>query len=344
MKKTILGILPVLIVLFNTVEAAMVGGHSGAYLRPPVGAAALAMGGAGSAEPSYLASWWNPSLLANLREKRLAAGAGIASFGRTDAFGAFEFRIPPRMGMGFVFLYRGDPFLKLYDDQENPLERAAYTTLTGKVALSYYVNRAVTAGASIGILYQRLPTMSRDGDLRYSSAAGIGSIDLAFTYRFSPVLTFSAIARDLGAGMNWEIESDYYNNTVEDKPLPSFTLGSEYKGKLLQKPLIWAADLKGYFIDGNWKKLSRPEGHLNLGWEWQYWQSFFIRAGIGGFLLNGDLLNDTEEYFTNSPLSISAGFFLDLSKYREGLRMNYGISTDKLWAGVGQQVDINLSF
>ena len=144
--------------------------------------------------------------------------------------------------------------------------------------------------------------------------------------------------------MDWEIESDYYNNLVQDRPLPSIAIGSKYKAELMKKPLIWAVDLKGYFFDGNWKKLYRPEGIVNLGWEWQYWERFFIRAGISEFLLNGDLLNDRKAYFANSPVSITMGFSLDLSRYREGLKLNYAIATDKLWAGVGQQVDITMSF
>ncbi|NLP03377.1 MAG: hypothetical protein GX089_12845 [Fibrobacter sp.] len=343
-KTVVLSAFAVAVLLCTGGEASMVGGRSGAYLRPPVGATSLAMGGTGSAAPEDLLSWWNPSQLSFLRSRKLAAGIGMASFGRSDAFGAFEFRIPPRMGMGFLLLYRGDPFLKLYDEQEQPLEHAAYTTLTGKIALSYYVNRNFTAGASIGIHYQSLPTIARGGDLRYSSAVGIGAVDLSFTYKITPGWTLGVVAKDLGAGMDWEIESDYYNNLVQDRPLPSIAIGSKYKAELMKKPLIWAVDLKGYFFDGNWKKLYRPEGIVNLGWEWQYWERFFIRAGISEFLLNGDLLNDRKAYFANSPVSITMGFSLDLSRYREGLKLNYAIATDKLWAGVGQQVDITMSF
>ena len=344
----ILSNLAILVAVAATPEAAMIGGTSGAYLRPAVGAAPLALGSAYSASPEYLAPWWNPAALARLKTPRITAGGGIRSLGRTDAFASFEFRVPPRVGMGLMLLYRGDPFLNdLYDDQENKLENASYTTFTGKIALSYYISRSLSAGANIGIFYQRLPTMANGGKVEYSSATGIGAIDLALSYKISKKWSAALIVSNLGASMNWEINSGYsslVSPVIDDRPLPVFILGNRYEGKLLDKPFVWTMDIKGYIFDGEWNRLGRPEGVINTGWEWRYWEKFYIRAGIGDILINGDLVSETGSYKGNSPARITGGFMLDLSKYRKGMKFNYGISTDKVWAGVEQQLDITLTF
>ena len=328
-------------------QASMVGGLSGAYLRGPVGAAPLALGNAYSASPDYLAPWWNPAVLANLREKKLAAGLGFRSLGRSDAYASFEFRVPPRVGMGLFFLYRGDPFLDdLYDENEQPISGAKYTTLTGKIGLSYYITRSLSIGASIGILYQSLPTGGyHGGDIIYSSSFDIGAIDLALVYKISDRWSVAALLRDVGAGMNWEINAgEYVNSTVEDRMLPYLILASTLKRELMQRPFIWNIDFRGYIFDGSWERLPRPEAVVNTGWEWRYWEKFYIRAGVADLLINGDLVNDRQTYVDDFSIRLTGGFSLDLEKVKHGLKLNYGISTDKVWAGVDQQLDILLSF
>lgn len=325
--------------------ASGLGGLSGAYLRGAAGATALSLGGAYSASPEYLTPWWNPAIGATEKKRNLSAGAGIRSLGRMDAFASFDFRIPPRVGMGLMILYRGDPFLNnLYDETENKLEKGGFTSFTGKIALSYLVTRNLSAGLNIGILYQKLPT-DYDGDkLQYSSSSGIGSFDFALAYRLSDKWMFSAVIRDLGASLNWEINSGDYNPIIEDKPLPSFTAASRYEGSLASKPLVWTMDLKAYIVDGQWKKLSHPEAQVCGGWEWRRWDSFYLRAGIGDLALNGQIINNTKEYFTDFPFRLTTGFSLDLSRCYKGLKLNYGMSTDKVWAGIDQQMDLTLSF
>ena len=346
-----LAFLPAVLLLLGItgIEAGQVGGLSGAYLRPAVGAKALAMGGASAAAPDYLASWWNPAVLANLRENKIALGAGTRSMGRTDLFSEFELKVPPRLGMGFLVLYRGDPFLNnLYnDDYDNPekLEDASYTTVTGKISVAYYISRKLSAGASIGIHFQQLPTSTDDqGKWIYSSATGIGAFDIAASYRYNERLTIAAVARDLFAQMSWELNGGEYNSTINDQPIPSFTIASKYSDSLHHRPFIWTTDLKGYLVDGEWKSLSRPEAYLSSGLEWQYWSSLYLRFGLGDILLNGDIISNTSDYFSEFPCKITAGFSVDLSKFRKGMFLNYGLATDKTWAGIDQQLDLTLGF
>jgi len=338
-----------LLAVYTCVSAGQTGGLSGAYLRPGVGAAAIGMGGASSAAPQYFGAWWNPAYNAFAKGKTLSIGAGTRSLGRTDLFTEFDIKVPPRLGMGFLVLYRGDPFLdNLYnDDYDNPqkLDNASYTTITGKISLNYFINRKLGAGLNIGINHQRLPTSIDDkGKWIYSSTTGIGSIDLALSYKRSERLTFGLVIRDMFSLMTWELEDESYSPTINDRPLPSFTLASHFSDSLFHKPLIWNTDLKGYMFDGEWNKLERPEAYLSTGFELQNWKTFYIRLGLGDILLNGDIFRDTDSYFSEFFCKITGGFSLDLANLRKGMVLNYGFATDKTWAGLDHELDVTFRF
>ena len=347
-NKVVYAVLSVCIFASSSmVTAGQVGGLSGAYLRPGVGAAALGMGGASSASPENFTAWWNPAASADTKENKFALGAGSRSLGRSDLYGEFDFKVPPRLGMGFLFLYRGDPFLdNLYnDDYDNPekLPDAAYTTCTGKISLSYYVSRKLSAGVNIGINYQRLPSSIDDnGEWIYSSTAGIGAMDIGVSYKWNDNLTIGLVVRDLFSLMTWELTDETYSPTIEDRPLPSFTCATSYTDSLMHKPLKWNTDLKGYLFDGEWEKLERPEAYLSTGAEWQTWKTLYVRMGLGDILLNGDMF--TDEYSSDFFCKITAGLSVDLSKIKKGMVANYGVATDKTWAGLDQQLDVTFSF
>jgi len=336
----------ILMLLMARTDASTVGGSSGAYLRPWAGAAAMAIAGANSAMPDYLSPWWNPAAMPFHKGRVLSGGIGLRSLGRTDAFGAFEFKVPPRLDLGLMLLYRGDPFLNnLYDENENPLERASYTTFTGKIAFGYYINRKMSAGLGINIRFQQLPTFIDGNRMGYSSCTDIGALDLAFVYQVTKAWTMAAVLKDVGASMTWSVNLNNGNSAqIEERTNPSITLASKYQGSFLDKPLFWTMDMKCYLFDGKFKALERPQAVLCTGFEWRNWEKFFIRAGLGELLINGDLLRDRDSYLSSFPFKITAGFSLDMQQWRNGLRLNYGVSTDKLWAGIDQQIDIQWNF
>jgi hypothetical protein len=41
---------------------------------------------------------------------------------------------------------------------------------------------------------------------------------------------------------------------------------------------------------------------------------------------------------------MTAGFSYDCSKVKKGMWLNYGVATDKVWAGIDQQLDLTLAF
>jgi hypothetical protein len=342
LKKAVLVVVTLTVTICN---AAMIGGESGAYLRYPVGASALALGGAQSAAPASLLSWWNPALLSTQKERHATFGGGIRSFGQTDGFAALEFRVPPRVGMGLFLLYRGDAFLNdLVDENEVPLGDASYTTFTGKIALSYYLHRRLTIGCNISIHYAKIPSPINER-ITYSSTTDIGSFDFALSYRWSDRLMLSALLKDVGTTMDWNFESAYnYNVPSEDIFLPSCIFGSCYTGSVGNRPFIWYSDMRCYIFDGKWKKLPRSEAVFSNGVEWQYWKTIYLRMGIGDILLNGDITADSKRYWKDFSFRLSGGISMDLQEVRKGLRLNYGCSTEKISIVPGQQVDITLSF
>jgi hypothetical protein len=344
---TATGILLVCLLVFpGSTHASTVGGESGAYLRYPVGAAAFAMGGALSAAPASLAPWWNPAVLSRYKERIGTLGGGIRPMGQSDGYASFEFRVPPRMGMGLFLLYRGDPFLdNIYDENENKVDRAAFTSFTGKIALSYYISRKLSAGANLSIRYEKLPSDFSGTGVMYTSATSIGSFDFALSYLYSNSLTLALLLKDVGSRMDWNFTSMYdYSVPQEDRALPSFILGSSYRTTLANRPFIWNFDLRTFFFTGDWKKLDRPQASLATGWEWHYWKEFTVRAGVGDLLVNGTITDGSGFYRKNFSFRLTGGLGVDLARLKPGLRLNYGFSTDKVWAGLDQQIDIAYSF
>jgi hypothetical protein len=344
------------------------GGEAGAYLRAPADAQATAMGGGQTAAPQYFATWWNPAQLSLIDKSILSAGTGLYSQGRTEAFAALEFKLPPRVGIGLGALYRGDPFLNdLYNASEEKLDNGAFTTLTAKVALSYLFTRRLSVGLSIGFYYERLPTSYIGTSLVYSDATAVGGFSLAAQYKVTDSLTLALAVRDFGplqllsgapAGiaMNWQVSSSSEQNfgagdeglgsptSLTDMVLPEFVLASSLRGMLAGYPLTWTCDVNGYIVDGTFTRLYTMEAVLFTGVEWRRWQTFRLRAGIGDITFNRDITSDWQYYWQNFAFRITAGFGLDLNAIRRGLTLNYALTTDKVWAGVDQKLDIVYGF
>jgi hypothetical protein len=346
-------LLTALSLLAAVAHADGLGGLSGAFLRLPVSADAAARGGANTANPAYACSWWNPAAIVTKREKTLVAGGGYRSLGRTEGLAAFEFPIPPRAAMGLSALYRGDPFLdKLYTggpyaNPERAADKADYTSISFKLGLSYLVSRALSLGVNISAYYQRLPTGFAGDDfteVEYSSATALGGFDLAARYKASRALVIGVAAKNLLGSFDWVTSDENLGVALTDILPPTLVLGSEYSASLARRPFLWTADLAIYALEDLSTSLDHVQATLNNGFEWRYWDSFHIRGGIRDILLNRNLLAAPGRYWSAFSFALTAGLRFDLSKLAEGLHGNYALSTDKVWAGVEQQLDIVYSF
>ena len=335
---------------------ASIGGLPGAYLRSPLGAVMFAMGGAGSASADRLCTGLNPAMLVRLNKTQLDLGGGLRSLGRTEGFSSLEYKVAPRGGMGLFALYRGDPSIEgLYNENEDPLESGSYTALACKVGLSYLFTRKISAGLAVGYFYQRLPTSYSGAAIRYSTASSIGGMDFAVrsevTKNWACAIIFQNIdilkvlsGQSASIEFNWEVGGESFNYAIAEKVAPVAVLASKYQRELDGRPFLWVCDLCGYAVDGDFKKLERMEVRLNNGFEWKRWDAFFLRAGIGDFLLNQDAFCNSKDFWSKASPRITLGFGAGLSKIQKGLWVNYGVATDRVWAGVDQQVDFSYSF
>jgi hypothetical protein len=336
---------------------AQIGGLPGAYLRAPVGAAAFAMGGAQSASPEYACTWWNPAMLALVRQTQIDAGGGLRSLGRTEGFASLQFKITPRVGMGIFALYRGDGSLdNLYDENEQILEKGAFASYTAKIGLSYLAARKLSLGVNIAYYYQRLPSAYYQSSLFYSSASAMGGFDFAVRYTPTGRWALAAVVQNIDilkvlsgksatVDMNWEIASgDNLNAAVVDKIVPTAVFASRYEWSVAGYPFFWNCDLHAYVTDGDFTKLDLMEIRLNNGVEWKRWSRFVVRAGLGDMLLNRNVWTNSQNFSDEFAPRVSLGFGADLVRVHRGLRFNYGIATDRTGAGVDQQVEFSYSF
>ncbi|GBU20539.1 hypothetical protein R80B4_00417 [Fibrobacteres bacterium R8-0-B4] len=323
-------------------------GLPGAIFRMPAGAWASGMGGAVSADPSYMLSWYNPAQLPFLRERRASFGGGYRSLGRAESWASYDFRVPPRVGMGASFVYRGDPSISgLYDGyynsgevvEEQALGSAAWTAFSAKIGVGYLAARRLSFGGAVSINYQSLPTTpTADGAIENASATSIGAVDIAAVYKPSPNLTLSASIKNLMSRNSWQYSVyDEYAQAIDEVVPPVFVLSSSGKTTLWERDLTWGAEASLFLIDGEGNYLGGPEAVAAAGAAWKFSEAITLRAGIADI----ELSSETAESF--SP-RITFGFSYALPKMCRGAVFNYAIMTDRIWAGVDQQLDVTVSF
>ena len=341
--------------LYNTPFASWNAGLPGAVFRMPAGAFATGAGGAVSADPEYMLSWYNPSKLPLLRDRRAALGAGVRSLGRTEGWASYDFRVPPRVGMGLSLVYRGDPFVNnLYDGyyqggevvEEFALKGAAWTAASMKIGAGYLVSRKLTLGGSVAVNYQSLPTTPDTArKIHNTTVTSIGALDVAVSYKMTQSLTLSASVKNLLSRNSWQIETgDAFAAAVEEVVPPVFGLASSHKTALLERELIWGADAAIYLIDGEGEYLGHPEMVLAAGARWKFTDAITLMAGLADVELSGGIIRKDSGYWDGFSPRVALGFSYGLSKWMQGAAFNYALTTDRIWVGVDQQFDITISF
>ena len=81
--------------------------------------------------------------------------------------------------------------------------------------------------------------------------------------------------------------------------------------------------MKAYLFDGKFKTLERPQAVLSTGFSGETGRCFYT-GWLGRAVDNGDLLRDHDNYLSSFPFKITAGFSLDMQRWRNGVRLNYG--------------------
>jgi outer membrane receptor for ferrienterochelin and colicin len=257
--------------------------------------------------------------------------------------------------MGLSFVYRGDPFIDLYDGYyddkgnvgfERKLNSAAMTAVSLNIGAGYLVSRKISAGGSISINHQSLPTTPNvQGSVENSSITSIGGLDIMASYRASSDLTLSAGVKNLMRHNSWFIHSySDFSPVVDETVPPVFVLASSHKILLFERELVWNADAQSYFFDGEGKYIRHPEMVIAAGARWKFSEELALRAGVGDIDLSGELWRRSGEYWETFSPRIALGFSYHLKRLMHGAFFNYALATDRVWAGVDQQFDITVSF
>jgi hypothetical protein len=175
---------------------------------------------------------------------------------------------------------------------------------------------------------------------------GIGGFSLALRWQPLDNWSLALMARSLGLTMDWSFENADGENggQATDKVPPEFVLASRHEGHLAGKAFVWTTDLVANAFDGEWNALPHPEAAWHNGFEWSCWETFHVRLGLGDLTLNGKLTSDPSAYFSELSPRITAGFAWHVKRLTNGLWVNYALTTDRLWEGLDQVLDITYTF
>ena len=343
----------ILALAVSAVSAAGIGGQGGAVYRAPAGAAAFALGGAQTADPAALRLWWNPASLAGLKSRSLSLGGGLRSFGRTEATAGFEFPLPPRLGAGISFVYRGDAKIdNLHDAEDRLLPAARYAAYAVHAGASYQITRRIAAGAAVEYLYEQMPIGgSAEEGIVYASARPALGLDLGMVANLSERWRLGLSIRHLMARVEMSPEADaaVMAQSLEDTLLMPITLGQRLRFTCLERPLTWHTDLGVSVLKSDFSRAARADAVVNNGVEWQLFEKLSLRMGLREIHVNRDLFRDSESYGASFHPVVSGGFGLvpvnvKVGKASRILTVNYGISNDRIRRGVDQQLDMQLVF
>ena len=329
-----------------------IGGQGGAVFRGPAGAAAFSLGGAQTADPSALRLWWNPAALSYVKSRTASLGGGYRSMGRTEGNASIELKLPPRMGVGMAFVYRGDPFLdELRDRNEELLPQASFSAIAVNAGFSYQISRKVAAGLAVEYLHEKMPAASTvEGTISYANSSPALGINLGMAAMLSERWRIGLTLKHMLA----KVEMSVTDNTgwlpsLEDTLLMPLTLGQTLRFTCIGHPLIWSTDIGIAALRSDFSRATHADAVVNNGFEWQPYEKFRIRLGVREIHLNRDLFRDSQTWGASFRPSITGGFGFDPvrpagPKGGRTLSINYGIGTDRVMHGVDQQLDLTVLF
>jgi hypothetical protein len=239
-------------------------GGAAVYLREGLGARALGMGNAATAQSQdSTGAYWNPAGLTQLKGPSGSFQTSILGMGRSWNFfnyaQSFDLGDSARMAAAFSWIgfsagadiegrvdNRPDPD-RTFSDGENAL------VFSGAFGLG----NNWSVGTNIKVLMHQLDT---------SNASGPG-LDLAFWQAPSDQIQWGLVVQDLYSVLNW---SDTYNDRV-----PTMVrLGGSMT--FLEKALTVSADADLLYSQTN---ALNNQFSLHGGAEYKFWESLAIRAG-----------------------------------------------------------------
>lgn len=208
---------------FQQVSLAQLGGTPGAFSRMGFGARGIAMGNALTAVTSGdIVGYYNPALLSWAEYRNVSASFGLLSLDRRLNFLSFSQTLRPSAGISAGIINAGVSEIDGRDSDGEPT--GPLKTSENEVFLSFSnkFKNGFSLGITIKLLYYHLYT-----DV---STTTVG-IDLGLLVPISDFLTIGATVRDLNSKYRWDTSKLYgqqgSSKTWEFPQL--YTLGAAYK-------------------------------------------------------------------------------------------------------------------
>ncbi len=318
------------------------GGDADAFLRPPVGAYAAAMGGAATAGAMNPIGWWNPAALDAQQGPVFSSGCGLRSLGRPEGYVSYYFGIPPRMSAGACMVYRGDPRIELRDSDEKVQDHGAYTTVTSKISLGYMFSRHLSLGMNIGLLYQSLPSEISVT----TSTFTVGAFDLAMQHEITDAFFAAFVIRHLNTVLNWQMKQANAGALQSARDVgmpPEITAAISWRTAVGGRTVQWHSDCNIHVFDHEFALRERPALVWNNGVSWAVWEQWHLRFGIGDMTFDSDLYTRSSNWIDHFAIRAGAGF-LYIPAHENRPRISYSLSNSKSLSGVNQQLEIMYTF
>jgi hypothetical protein len=223
----------------------ILGGHEGWLDRMGGGIRELGMGNTGTAnEEAMPAAYWNPAILPFNRRMMAGVGADMRSLQRNGGFAGVQGRLAANMGFGVGLLNRGDYDVKVYDEDEKPLE--GYETAQPQALGSYLgmglkTSRNNAFGAAVQ-WYSFSTGLDGTGNVNV-----IGIFNAGWFKRWGADLKTAVVVRNLG--LNGDLSADFDQTSLTEDTQGFDRTTSDFIPKTLVAAVFYTSHAFGKTVD-----------------------------------------------------------------------------------------------
>jgi len=253
--------------------------------RMGAGSREIAKGGTGVADTSaFFAAYWNPGMLAFKRHIGAALHAEHSSQSRSGGSFGIEGGAGNRMGVGMVFILRGDEDIFWEDQDRNPIGHATPLFIFGYTGLGYRISKKDGFGVSLSMIYDRLDYNKDIGFV--SEFQSPLSFDLGWFRFWNEKWQSGLQIRNLG--FNSKLSASWRRNLSREgdgvyalRP-KTFEAGLTHRNLLLGKPASVSLSLLSY-QEADTLFVFDPDLHSfksKFGFEWRVINNGDLRFGI----------------------------------------------------------------
>lgn len=292
------------------------GGYAGSYLRVPMGARPVGMGGAYiSLSNDGAGAFYNPAGLSMINKKVFSTSYRVMDLDRKLGYASFLIPTQGNSVLGFNWLYASSGAVEARNSDGDPLDyelemhNHAFSVIFAKRFENYF-----SAGFSGSYLYTRFAEMvSYSIRLNFGATFYLSNVLMGReTADMFPIQDIQAgiIVRNLASEMRWNNEKYYAKNAVdiygsEQNDLLPVEVGLGLSARFFNRKLLGATDVV---------KNAEQGFELHVGAEYFVTPQFSLRAGL-------------------SDKNPTAGFGYVFSVGKQTLAIDYAFSGEKVNEG-----------